>query len=74
MHIHTHYTHPLRSHSLAVTISTLSLKTEGISRNWRNGIDLWIAASAMQHGLILVTTDTHFEKVPQISKEILPRP
>jgi len=33
--------------------------------------DLWIAASAMQHGLILVSTDTHFEKVPQISKEIL---
>ena len=36
--------------------------------------DLWIAASAMQHGLILVTTDTHFEKVPQISKEILSIP
>jgi tRNA(fMet)-specific endonuclease VapC len=34
--------------------------------------DLWIAASAMQHGLILISTDTHFEKVPQISKEILP--
>lgn len=33
--------------------------------------DLWIAASAMQHGLILVSTDTHFETVPQISKEIL---
>ena len=34
--------------------------------------DLWIAASAMQHGLILVSTDSHFRKVPQISKEILP--
>ncbi|MGB5550938.1 MAG: type II toxin-antitoxin system VapC family toxin [Thermoanaerobaculia bacterium] len=34
--------------------------------------DLWIAASAMQHGLIVVSTDTHFDKVPQISKEILP--
>ena len=33
--------------------------------------DLWIAASAMQHGLILVSTDHHFEKVPQVSKEIL---
>ena len=33
--------------------------------------DLWIAASAMQHGLILVSTDSHFRKVPQISKEIL---
>ncbi len=36
--------------------------------------DLWIAASAMQHGLILISTDTHFEKVPQISKEILSIP
>ncbi len=27
--------------------------------------------SAMQHGLIVVSTDTHFETVPQISKEIL---
>jgi tRNA(fMet)-specific endonuclease VapC len=35
---------------------------------------LWIAASAMQHGLILVSTDTHFDKVPQISKEILSIP
>ncbi len=34
--------------------------------------DLWIAASAMQHGLIVVSTDSHFRKVPQISKEILP--
>ena len=28
--------------------------------------DLWIAASAMQHGLELVTLDEHFRKVPQI--------
>lgn len=28
--------------------------------------DIWIAASAMQHGLALVTTDAHFLKVPQI--------
>ena len=32
--------------------------------------DLWIAASAMQHGLVLVSTDKHFLRVPQISKEI----
>ena len=30
--------------------------------------NLWIAASAMQYGLIVVSTDSHFEKVPQISK------
>lgn len=28
--------------------------------------DLWIAASAMQHGLRLLTLDAHFRKVPQI--------
>ena len=33
--------------------------------------DLWIAASAMQHGLVLVSTDRHFLRVPQVSKEIL---
>ncbi|RJP35090.1 MAG: type II toxin-antitoxin system VapC family toxin [Actinobacteria bacterium] len=28
--------------------------------------DLWIAASAMQHGLKLLTMDRHYLKVPQI--------
>ena len=28
--------------------------------------DLWIAASAMQHGLKVLTTDAHFKKVAQI--------
>jgi tRNA(fMet)-specific endonuclease VapC len=28
--------------------------------------DIWIAASAMQHGLAVVTTDAHFLKIPQI--------
>jgi tRNA(fMet)-specific endonuclease VapC len=28
--------------------------------------DLWIAASAMQHGLKLLATDRHYLKVPQI--------
>jgi len=28
--------------------------------------DLWIAASAMQHGLKVITSDNHFLKVPQI--------
>ena len=32
--------------------------------------DIWIAASAMQHGLGLVTTDPHFERVPQLSVEV----
>ena len=29
--------------------------------------DLWIAASAFQHGLRLLTTDRHFTGVPQIA-------
>jgi predicted nucleic acid-binding protein len=38
---------------------------------WRAGTpiptnDLWIAASAMQHGLRIVTTDAHYQKVPQL--------
>ena len=28
--------------------------------------DLWIAATAMQHGLIVLTRDAHFRLVPQI--------
>jgi len=31
--------------------------------------DLWIAATAMQYGLKLITTDSHFQKVPQIIVE-----
>lgn len=28
--------------------------------------DIWIAASAMQHGLHLLTRDVHFRQVPQV--------
>jgi len=28
--------------------------------------DIWIAASAMQHGLPIVTADTDFQKIPQV--------
>ena len=28
--------------------------------------DIWIAASAMQYGLTVVTTDAHFLRIPQI--------
>lgn len=34
--------------------------------------DLWIAASVMQHGLRLLTLDTHFRKIPQILADVLP--
>jgi predicted nucleic acid-binding protein len=28
--------------------------------------DIWIAASAMEHGLSVLTRDPHFKKVPQV--------
>ncbi len=31
-----------------------------------NSNDIWIAATAMQHGLTVLTTDKDFERVPQI--------
>lgn len=34
--------------------------------------DLWTAASAMQHGLRLLTLDTRFRKIPQILADVLP--
>lgn len=30
--------------------------------------DLWIAALVFQHGLLLCTSDAHFQKLPQIAK------
>lgn len=33
--------------------------------------DVWIAATAMQHSLLLVTRDAHFERVPQILTAVL---
>jgi len=33
--------------------------------------DLWIAASAMQHGLTVLTADRHFQKIPQILTRIV---
>jgi tRNA(fMet)-specific endonuclease VapC len=34
--------------------------------------DQWIAASAMQHGLRLLTTDAHFQKVAQVIVDYFP--
>jgi tRNA(fMet)-specific endonuclease VapC len=31
--------------------------------------DAWIAASAMQHGLPILTSDAHFKRIPQIMVE-----
>ncbi|MBI2350065.1 MAG: type II toxin-antitoxin system VapC family toxin [Deltaproteobacteria bacterium] len=34
--------------------------------------DIWIAATAMQHGLHLLTTDTHYQNVPQVMVDFFP--
>ena len=34
--------------------------------------DVWIAASAMQYGVAIVTTDEHYEKVAQVLVERFP--
>ena len=34
--------------------------------------DIWIAANAMEHGLSVVTTDQHYQKIPQIIVEYFP--
>lgn len=31
--------------------------------------DIWIAASAMQHGLRILTTDVHYTRIPQVLVE-----
>ena len=48
-----------------------------ISYLWSKGTplptnDLWIAATTMQYGLKLITTDSHYRNVPQIIVECCP--
>ena len=56
---------------LDVTEETAERYAVILNSLWRAGTpiptnDIWIAASAMEHGLRLVTTDDHYQKVPQI--------
>jgi tRNA(fMet)-specific endonuclease VapC len=55
------------SERYAVIINYLWEKGTPIPTN-----DLWIAATAMQHGLKLVTTDGHYRNIPQIIVELSP--
>ena len=48
----------------AVIVQSLRLKGTPIPTN-----DLWIAASAMQHGSMVLATDKHYLEVPQIITE-----
>lgn len=45
----------------AVILNTLWNAGKRIPTN-----DIWIAATAMQYGLAVITTDAHFLKIPQI--------
>ena len=50
----------------AVIFATLRTAGTPIPTN-----DMWIAASAMQHGLQILTLDPHFKKVPQVITHLL---
>jgi tRNA(fMet)-specific endonuclease VapC len=52
------------SERYATIVSHLRIKGTPIPTN-----DLWIAASAMQHGLRVLTTDKHYLEVPQVITE-----
>lgn len=51
----------------AVIVHTLRTAGTPIPTN-----DIWIAASAMQYGLRVLTTDAHYTKIPQILVEQFP--
>ena len=60
-----------RVHLASVDEETAERYAVILNALWRAGSpiptnDLWIAASVMQYGLILLTTDAHFLKVSQI--------
>ena len=45
----------------AVILDFLRLQGSPVPTN-----DLWIAAAAMQHGLVILSADRHFLKIPQV--------
>jgi predicted nucleic acid-binding protein len=62
---------------LDVTEETAERYAVILNSLWRTGTpiptnDIWIAASAMEHGLRLVTTDDHYQKVPQVMTDYFP--
>jgi len=65
----------LASMSVLPCDSSTAVEYAGIKRNLRERgkmipeNDAWIAATASQHGITLVTRDAHFEEVGAISKE-----
>jgi tRNA(fMet)-specific endonuclease VapC len=59
---------------LGLDEATAELYAVILNTLWKAGTpiptnDIWIAASAMQHGLRVLTNDPHFELVPQVLVE-----
>jgi tRNA(fMet)-specific endonuclease VapC len=62
---------------LDVTEETAERYAVILNSLWRAGTpiptnDIWIAASAMEHGLRVVATDDHYQKVPQVMIDYFP--
>lgn len=55
------------SERYAVILNTLWTAGTPIPTN-----NIWIAASAMQHGLSILTTDAHYQHVPQVLVRYVP--
>lgn len=60
-----------RVHSVPVDEGTAERYAVILNALWSAGTpiptnDIWIAASAMQHGLRVLTTDAHYRKVAQV--------
>jgi len=53
------------SQNYAVIVESLRKAGKPVPTN-----DVWIAASAMEHGFAVLTTDRHFARIPQIVSKI----
>ncbi len=60
-------------HVDAETAERYALALDGLRRQGKPipSNDLWIAASALQHGLPVLTTDAHFRRVPGLLVEFI---
>ncbi len=65
-----------RVHVLAIDAETAERYAVILNTLWTAGTpvptnDIWIAACAMQHGLRVLTTDAHYQKVPQVIVDLV---
>jgi predicted nucleic acid-binding protein len=63
--------------SLDITEETAERYAVILNALWRAGTpiptnDIWIAASAMEYGLRVLTTDRHYQRIPQIMVDYFP--